>query len=257
MGDNIAWDRQPVTLGVDQHLQRGHAYIQGCESVCEALGDVAALLQGMGGEDAEHQLQQLHAAVQELLTARHSAQLHAAALQELKGTYQASGEVTPFAEQLSERAEALGQRQPYSVQQDALYRDYLLMATGDEAEAEAADERVDDDIEIEGGPQLAPNAKCPITAKPILELVEPVQDAMGVVYEKSAVVGFFRTLNPRAGGRAIIVAGSTHEVTLAELVPAQKVIRAKKIAERRRRFGGAGAGAGGGGGTADEDVLDV
>lgn len=31
----------------------------------------------------------------------------------------------------------------------------------------AADERVDDDIEIEGGPQLAPNAKCPITAKPV------------------------------------------------------------------------------------------
>ncbi len=37
------------------------------------------------------QLQQLHAAVQELLTARHSAQLHAAALQELKGTYQVRG----------------------------------------------------------------------------------------------------------------------------------------------------------------------
>lgn len=34
------------------------------------------------------QLQQLQAAVQELLTARHGAQLHAAVLQELKGSYQ-------------------------------------------------------------------------------------------------------------------------------------------------------------------------
>lgn len=25
---NIAWDRQPVALGVDQHLHRAHAYIQ-------------------------------------------------------------------------------------------------------------------------------------------------------------------------------------------------------------------------------------
>jgi hypothetical protein len=219
---------------------------------------VSALLSGAGGEGADQKLQQLQAAVQGVLTARHSAQLHSAALQELKGTYQASGEVTEFGAQLSQRAEALGQQQPYNVQQDPVYRDYLLMATGEEAEAGAADERLDDDIEIEGGPQLAPNAKCPITAKPILELAEPVQDAMGVVYEKDAVVQYFRTLPPRAGGKAIIMAGSTHQVTLAELQPAHKVVRAKKIAERRRRFGGpAAAGGAGGAGAANEDVLDV
>lgn len=31
----------------------------------------------------------------------------------------------------------------------------------------AAGEQLDDDIEIEGGPQLAPNARCPITSKPV------------------------------------------------------------------------------------------
>ncbi len=37
MGDNIAWNRQPVTLGVEQHLQRGHAYIQVCVGhICDA-----------------------------------------------------------------------------------------------------------------------------------------------------------------------------------------------------------------------------
>lgn len=256
MADGAVWDRQPVALGVDQHLQRATNFSQGCEQVCEVLGDVSALVQGARGEGAEQKLQQLQAAVQELLTARHGAQLHAAALQELKGSYQASGAVTDFAQQLSQRAEALGQRHPYNVQQDPIYRDYLVMATGQEAEGEAADERVDDDIEIEGGPQLAPNAKCPITAKPILELAEPVQDAMGVVYEKDAVVNYFRTLPPRNGGRAIIMAGSTHQVTLAELQPAHKVLRAKKMEERRRRLGG-GARAGGGAAAADEDVLDV
>lgn len=119
---NIAWDRQPVALGVDQHLHRAHAYIQvpwapfrlparlrgrlvadsaggclqwhplllltaacvctrlhpstaapqcsplqvalacthqtlkGCETVTEAIGDVAALLQGAGGEGADQQV---------------------------------------------------------------------------------------------------------------------------------------------------------------------------------------------------------
>lgn len=42
------------------------------------------------------------------------------------------------------------------------------------------DEQIDDDIAIEGGgAQLAPNAKCPITMRAVLELEEPVQDAKG------------------------------------------------------------------------------
>lgn len=38
---------------------------------------------------------------------------------------------------------------------------------------------MDDDIEIEGGPQLAPNAKCPITAKPVRfrDIVPPPKTA--------------------------------------------------------------------------------
>lgn len=125
------------------------------------------------------------------------------------------------------------------------------------------------------------------------------------MYEKDAVVNYFRTLPPRNGGRAIIMAGwccplppfwtvlpcwkgkwlagpacrfgcgcvakappgfvarllsrragSTHQVTLAELQPAHKVLRAKKMEERRRRLGG-GARAGAGAAAADEDVLDV
>ncbi len=31
-------------------------FMQGCESVCEALGDVAAVLQATGGEGAEQQV---------------------------------------------------------------------------------------------------------------------------------------------------------------------------------------------------------
>jgi hypothetical protein len=46
--------------------------------------------------------------------------------------------------------------------------------------------------------------------------------------------------------------GSSHQVTLAELIPAERVIKEKKRLARRARFGGGIATQGG-----DEDVLDV
>lgn len=47
-------------------------------------------------------------------------------------------------------------------------------------------------------------------------------------------------------------AGSSHEVTLAEMKPAEKVIREKRRQARRQRLGGGAAAAAAGG-----DVLDV
>ena len=58
------------------------------------------------------QLEQLQQAVVQLLKARQSVLLHNKALEELKGSYQASGETTDFARQLSERAQQLGEQPP-------------------------------------------------------------------------------------------------------------------------------------------------
>lgn len=47
-----------------------------------------------------------------VLEARRRAQLHTAALQDLKGRYEATGEATDFAAELEQRAEAAGAAQP-------------------------------------------------------------------------------------------------------------------------------------------------
>ncbi|KAI7835638.1 hypothetical protein COHA_010469 [Chlorella ohadii] len=82
---------------------------------------------------------------------------------------------------------------------------------------------------------LAPNATCPITLKPLLKLKDPVKDATGVVYERAAVTWFLHALPARKRGRGITMAGSTHEVTLAELVPAGEVVQAKRQAKKAKR----------------------
>ncbi|KAL4434500.1 hypothetical protein ABPG75_000941 [Micractinium tetrahymenae] len=241
--DAIACIRSPVVAGIDVSLQRHTAFsqarlpspaaqspsaarcpcsdasqhpVQNCESVIQSLGDAAVDLARGGGADPQ-QVEELRGAVVQLLEARRQGQLQAAALQELKGGYEAGQGVTDFQAALSGRAAALAAAQPYDPQADPLYRDFELAARGEAAEA--ADEQIDDDIAIEGGAaQLAPNARCPISnkqagakcrcsVKPVLDIEEPMQDATGVVYEKAAVVGYFRTLHPSKRGRDIIVAG--------------------------------------------------
>lgn len=56
---------------------------------------------------------------------------------------------------------------------------------------------------------------------------------------------------------ATTLAGSSHYVTLAELVPAEKVIREKRRQARRQKAGGRSGAGGSGHGANDEDVLDV
>lgn len=58
------------------------------------------------------QLAELEGAVRQLLQARRGAQLQAAALQELKGGYAASGQPTDFEAQLAAGAERHDQQQP-------------------------------------------------------------------------------------------------------------------------------------------------
>lgn len=81
----------------------------------ESLGDVvtAVVNRDDGGEGTNaQQAEQLRDAVAQLLVARRAAQLQAAALQELKGSYVASGEATDFAAELQQRAAAAAERQP-------------------------------------------------------------------------------------------------------------------------------------------------
>ncbi|KAL4418942.1 hypothetical protein ABPG77_009122 [Micractinium sp. CCAP 211/92] len=249
--DAIAWNRAPVVTGIDVSLQRHAAFSQNCENLIESLTEAAVDLARGGGADPQ-QVEQLRGAVVQLLETRRQGKLQEAALQELKGSYAAGQGVTDFESALSGRVAELAAAQPYDPHVDPLYREFDLTARGEAGEV--ADEQIDDDIAIEGGAaQLAPNARCPISNKQILDIEEPVQDATGVVYEKAAVVGYFRSLHPSKGGRDIIVAGSNHAVTLAELVPADKVIREKKRQARLQRL----AAARGGGAGADDGVLDV
>jgi hypothetical protein len=74
------------------------------------------------------------------------------------------------------------------------------------------------------------NTKCPLSGLPLKDLKEPVEDAVGIVYEKEAVLVFLG----RAGKKKCPEAMRNHIVTKAELKVSEKVMRMKRMGERTR-----------------------
>jgi hypothetical protein len=81
-----------------------------------------------------------------------------------------------------------------------------------------------------GGSGAILNAKCPITGLPLKDLEEPVEDAVGIVYEKQAVLTFLG----REGKKKCPEAMRNHVVTKEELKVSEKVMRMKRMGERTR-----------------------
>ncbi|BDA46158.1 probable E3 SUMO-protein ligase MMS21 [Coccomyxa sp. Obi] len=99
--------------------------------------------------------------------------------------------------------------------------------------AAAADE--DEDVVVaDSGNDLARNTKCPITAKEVLDLTEPVVDEVGFVYEREAIEDYLRR-QPGQGNRPVNapIAGTSHKITIAGLKKASKVIREQRRRQRR------------------------
>jgi hypothetical protein len=135
------------------------------------------------------------------------------------------------------------------IAEDSLYLAFEEAAAGNQA-ADPQHEQLDDDIAIEGSAQLAPNDRCPLSGKALMELIHPVADSKGFVYEEEVIQAHLRETK---GRRRCPVAGTSHDVILAELRPAGKVIAAQRKAQREGRSGATGRA----GAAPRGDVLDV
>jgi hypothetical protein len=109
------------------------------------------------------------------------------------------------------------------------------MFMGDIGRAVGGAEQIDEDIAIEGGEfsanNIAKNARCPYTFKQLLDILEPVEDGRGFVYEKEAVMNALKKNNNRI---PCAVAGTAHFVTAKDLHPARAVLAEQKRAAKGR-----------------------
>ena len=73
------------------------------------------------------------------------------------------------------------------------------------------------------------NAKCPISAKRIEDIDDPVEDLMGFVYERVRIEEYIG----RAASKECPVVGTSHRVSKKDLKPSRNAIRMKQRAQGR------------------------
>eukprot|EP00873_Tetraselmis_striata_P017555 jgi/Tetstr1/437819/TSEL_026459.t1 len=81
--------------------------------------------------------------------------------------------------------------------------------------------------------EVSVNQACPLTLRPVLELLEPVEDQSGYVYEKQPIMAYIASKG--RGGQPVPspIAGASYFITAAQLKPARRVIRKQKVLKSR------------------------
>lgn len=85
----------------------------------------------------------------------------------------------------------------------------------------------DDDVQVGDG-ALFKSHRCTLTQKHIFELQDPVEDRHQFIWERAAIEQYIRTKR----GVAMNPAQTTSPITLQELKPARRVLRAAEKARR-------------------------
>ena len=95
--------------------------------------------------------------------------------------------------------------------------------------AAVVDDDDDDDVVVEDKNNTTsgiPNAKCPISAKALDEIADPVEDQHGYVYSKAAILEYIKA----AGSKKCPCPGTSHMVSKSDLRPCVAVL----VLQRRR-----------------------
>eukprot|EP00798_Chlamydomonas_sp_ICE-L_P020750 gene20750-27570_t len=106
----------------------------------------------------------------------------------------------------------------------------LELANFDEKTGLAVPANGDEDVVVDDGGAFM-NEKCPLTARLVMDLEDPVEDAKGFIYSKFAIEQHIRQ-ESRKGPVKCPVSGTSHYISIGELKASESIFRAK----RRARF---------------------
>lgn len=211
----------PVLSEINKHTglrSKSEAMSQEMPNVTDHLQEVAVALEEKGESS-----QELRNKLKAMLEKQADLKAHVKALGELEQSYKCTLDSFDFAGFLKDKTAQL--RHGVTVEQG-------MLDDFDKAVWEVKNK----DVPIPGGDEdviltsqaLQTNSRCPMSAKPVDQLEEPVMDQKGYVYEKKLIEQFIRA----KGGRVPCPqAGAGHVITLNDLKPARHIERARKRAK--------------------------
>lgn len=196
------------------------------EVFIEKIADLAECLLGVEGFE---QTAAAKAVVKEILDLEAEAKAYGAAWAAVANNYVVNDETTNFKQDLEGHATRLQPSLRSQLQQ--VYKDFCERLEDEDEEEEA--QQQDDDIEVQigGDSGAAPNAQCPLTMRPLLEIENPVADQKGYVYEKDAVEQYIRQ---NRGSIKCPATATSHMITIQDL---KKAIKVLKMQRKQRMYG--------------------
>ncbi|KAL3150224.1 hypothetical protein ABBQ32_000083 [Trebouxia sp. C0010 RCD-2024] len=165
------------------------------------------------------------AAITELLDVEAEAKAYANALSALHSSYAPSERTSDFAQTLDKGAKRMLPIMRGADDMKEYFAEACSRLGAEEEQEEDNKAGCDDEICIGGERGAAPNAFCPLSGKPLMEIEDPVEDAKGYVYERHDVVFYIKSNH---GSVKCPSTATQHMITIPELKRAHKVIRQQR-----------------------------
>jgi hypothetical protein len=206
-----------LTASVKERIDEVHESLEHVRVACEAATEAARIAE----RGAKGSSKTLRTKVEALCALKRTKLAQVDALEALRREYEcATTTEFDFEEYLTLKTKHYESRRSQELEHLIAFDEAVRGASGDALDADLV-------LDEEDGTTGARNAKCPITMKRIEALDEPVEDMMGFIYEKDAIMKYI-------GSKRSVdcpEAGTTHKVSKADLKVSRTALKMKQRAE--------------------------
>mmetsp|Transcript_41659 Transcript_41659/g.50518 ORF Transcript_41659/g.50518 Transcript_41659/m.50518 type:complete len:243 (+) Transcript_41659:222-950(+) len=211
----VVLDTQGVLNQIHQLEGNGRKFISTIQESVLSFVEVGVSLEKEGKTE---QVAKVRECLKRCLEGEREYQGHLRALSSLRGSYECTLQQTDFKSRLTAQASAAPAQEHESLSEfdQAIWK----VNHGDEPMPGQEDE----DLLVATQAEFA-NRTCPLSAVNIHDMVEPVEDSKGYIYEKDIIVQWIKS---KGGKAACPVVGTSHTVEEADLKPCHKLRRQQK-----------------------------
>ena len=206
-----------LAASVEARIDETRESIEHVRIACEAATEAARIAE----RDARGSSKALRAKVEALCELKREKLARVDALEALRREYECAATTEfNFEEYLTKKTKHYASKRRQELEYLIAFDEAVRGVDGDDLDADLV-------LDEEDGTAGARNAKCPLTAKRIEAIDEPVEDKMGFIYEKDAIMRYIGSKKsvdcPEAGTR--------HKVSKADLKPSRTALKMKQRAE--------------------------
>ena len=215
----LRFSSEPVSRSLDALVNRDIDFLSHVKRMGLLTADIASTLFDLGQTD---KVTSLRTKYKDQLSLEHEVNMHMQSLQAHKRAYEPSSATTDFGSEIEEKAMKLMKQSKFDPEKSTQLKDFDKQTGG----AQEQDDQ-DDDV-VDTSANDLKNEKCPITMKSVYELIDPVEDQKGFIYDKAAVIKYIRD---KRGNVACPISGAQHTITENGLKLSTRIERIKRKAK--------------------------